>query len=214
MREDNPSLPFWQGFRVSDLRVGANRVDIDLEPDPTEPLRCGGWGPAGAPGPRAAGPGAAARGRNPGRAGAGRELVRSPARQPPVLGRRSGRARPWRPAVVDDGRQPPQAQEPQHRRARRQHHERRWPAREYGGRRRVRRQRQENPKGNHAKKPRPARRGAEGCGKFTRPAATPPHSRPWPAICSRRSATSRIRCGTRPAKWGAALIRPTRCTAV
>jgi transposase len=42
MREDNPSLPFWQGFRVSDLRVGANRVDIDLEPDPTEPLRCGG----------------------------------------------------------------------------------------------------------------------------------------------------------------------------
>ncbi len=42
MREDNPSLPFWQGFRVSDLRVGANRVDIDLEPDPTEPVRCGG----------------------------------------------------------------------------------------------------------------------------------------------------------------------------
>lgn len=42
MREDNPSLPFWQGFRVSDLRVGANRVDIDLEPDPAEPVRCGG----------------------------------------------------------------------------------------------------------------------------------------------------------------------------
>jgi len=42
MREDNPSLPFWQGFRVSDLRVGANCIDIDLEPDPAEPLRCGG----------------------------------------------------------------------------------------------------------------------------------------------------------------------------
>lgn len=46
MREDNPSLPFWQGFRVSDLRVGANYVDIDLEPDPAEPLRCGGCGQA------------------------------------------------------------------------------------------------------------------------------------------------------------------------
>ena len=42
MREVNPSLPFWQGFRVSDLRVGPNRVDIDLEPEWAVPPRCCG----------------------------------------------------------------------------------------------------------------------------------------------------------------------------
>jgi len=41
MQEDKACLPFWEGFRVADLRVSAQVVQVDLEPCPSAVLRCG-----------------------------------------------------------------------------------------------------------------------------------------------------------------------------
>jgi|SRR5690554_3416852 len=40
MSDIRTCLPFWEGFRVADLRVDASAVHIALEPDPMADLRC------------------------------------------------------------------------------------------------------------------------------------------------------------------------------
>lgn len=41
MADGSCFLPFWEGFRVVDLRVDDDSVQITLEPDPRQPARCG-----------------------------------------------------------------------------------------------------------------------------------------------------------------------------
>lgn len=46
MREDKGCLPFWQGFRVTDLQVEERAVRVDLHPVDLNSLCCGGCGQA------------------------------------------------------------------------------------------------------------------------------------------------------------------------
>lgn len=42
MSDGKACLPFWEGFRVSDLQVGPDLVQITLQADPARPLLCSG----------------------------------------------------------------------------------------------------------------------------------------------------------------------------
>lgn len=42
MSDGKACLPFWEGFRVVDLQVCDDRVDVILEADPGQPLQCSG----------------------------------------------------------------------------------------------------------------------------------------------------------------------------
>lgn len=49
MSDDRACLPFWEGFEVSDLHVGPDKVQITLVPTKDQPLRCSGCGSTGLP---------------------------------------------------------------------------------------------------------------------------------------------------------------------
>lgn len=44
MSDGKACLPFWEGFQVVGLQVGADTIHITLEPDPASRLTCGGSG--------------------------------------------------------------------------------------------------------------------------------------------------------------------------
>ncbi len=49
MSDDKASLPFWEGFHVSDLQVGPDLVQITLQANMAQPLLCGGCQRPGLP---------------------------------------------------------------------------------------------------------------------------------------------------------------------